>query len=547
MSSNVTKDRQTDVEDAGWRAPREQAPSEMRADEPLLAQIIGMVGLMLLVLGSVALVFRGLGRATFISQGLALVAFVIGLGAMLFHAARDKEQQVRRLYGLFGLLLIAAGVVVSVLKTQAGPAGTLFFPYGFCGMAVGLFFLIAFVHSETEDVWRDRTTLLLGAIGLACALLGLVGANIWPEFLLGLPGDRLLSPAEAGFRPVGLLLSLLGLLYLAAYVGIKGPGDDRGYRAGQVMAALGVLALLVGLARSVLPPLFHSWNWITTRPESYLIPNGFLLMLLGALYALVAFALISDALVLVMARRELAAYFYSPIAYVVLLVSVVIAGLAYVIFLGFIVPRGMNPQPPVEPIVQYYVIAWWPILTVLLTIPLITMGLLSEERRTGTLEVLLTAPVNETPVVVSKFLAALAFFQFICLPWGLYLLALRIQGGEPFDYRPLLSYLIAMTVTGSAFLSMGLFFSSLTRSQIAAAILTCAVLIGWVVVFFLRFDDAGGAESAWRNFLQYVSFIDFWMESVRGTLSPRFVIFYSSVAVFWLFLTHKVLEARKWS
>jgi ABC-type transport system involved in multi-copper enzyme maturation permease subunit len=231
---------------------------------------------------------------------------------------------------------------------------------------------------------------------------------------------------------------------------------------------------------------------MATRPEPYLIPNGFLLMLLGGLYALVAFTLISDALVLVMARRELSAYFYSPIAYIVLLVSVVVAGLAYVIFLGFIVPRGMNPQPPVEPIVQYYVIAWWPILTVLLTVPLITMGLLSEERRTGTLEVLLTAPVNETPVVVSKFLAALAFFQFICLPWGLYLLALRIQGGEPFDYRPLMSYLIAMTVTGAAFLSMGLFFSSLTRSQIAAAILTCAVLIGWVVIFFLRFDEAGG-------------------------------------------------------
>jgi ABC-type transport system involved in multi-copper enzyme maturation permease subunit len=176
------------------------------------------------------------------------------------------------------------------------------------------------------------------------------------------------------------------------------------------------------------------------------------------------------------------------------------------------------------------------------------MRLLSEEQRTGTLEVLLTAPVNEWSLVLSKFFAALRFFLLVWYPWGLYLVALRVEGGEEFDYRPLLSFAIALTITGALFVAMGLFFSAVTRSQIAAAILTVMgmfVLFGvYLIKFYIR--GAMSPETAWTTVLTYVSFLDLWQEALQGNVVPRMYLFHLSACVFWLFLTVKVLEARKW-
>jgi ABC-type transport system involved in multi-copper enzyme maturation permease subunit len=182
---------------------------------------------------------------------------------------------------------------------------------------------------------------------------------------------------------------------------------------------------------------------------------------------------------------------------------------------------------------------------VIFVVPVLTMRLLSEERRTGTLEVLLTAPLDETTVVLSKFFAALIFFLVLCLPWGLFLVGLRVQGGEPFDYRPLLSFFIALAATGAGFLSMGLFFSSLTRNQIAAAVLTFVGMVALTLVYFLQTDLP--LSSTAKVFLNYTSYLELWRDSLGGTLSPRYLIFHISAAIFWLFLTVKVLEARKWS
>ena len=88
-------------------------------------------------------------------------------------------------------------------------------------------------------------------------------------------------------------------------------------------------------------------------------------------------------------------------------------------------------------------------------VPALTMRLLSEEKRTGTLEVLLTAPVNEAAVVLSKFLACWLFFMLCWVPTGLYLIALRVEGGQPFDYRPLLSFYLAVGASGAAFIAIG--------------------------------------------------------------------------------------------
>src|SRR6202011_3337751 len=104
-----------------------------------------------------------------------------------------------------------------------------------------------------------------------------------------------------------------------------------------------------------------------------------------------------------------------------------------------IVSSGGPMAPPLfEPIVLPYIFDIIPVLMQMILVPVITMRLIAEEKRSGTLEVLLTAPVNESTVVIGKFLAAWLFYLLTWVPWWLYLIALRYMGGEPFDYRPIL-------------------------------------------------------------------------------------------------------------
>ena len=190
--------------------------------------------------------------------------------------------------------------------------------------------------------------------------------------------------------------------------------------------------------------------------------------------------------------------------------------------------------------------------TVLFTIcivPVITMRLMSEEKRTGTLEVLLTAPVGETSVALSKFVAAFLFFLATWVPFGLLLLALRIEGGKPFDYRPLLSFFVGLCFTGAGFVSMGLFFSSLTRNQIISGILTLVGMVALTLIFLfnMMLQRLKGPDTPWATVLTHISYLDIWVDTTDGKLVPRLLLFYFSMTIAWLFLTVKVLEARRWT
>jgi ABC-2 type transport system permease protein len=269
------------------------------------------------------------------------------------------------------------------------------------------------------------------------------------------------------------------------------------------------------------------------------------LMSLGLLYLSLALGLCSDNRIIVLTRRELAAFFYSPIAYIVLFGLTFVGLCLFYLFIRNVVFYADRGTPLFEPIIQYYIIDFVPVVSVMFVVPMLTMRLLSEERRTGTLEVLLTAPLDEVSIVLSKFIAAWIFFMLLWVPWGLFLISLRVEGGQPFDYRPLLSFGIGLAVSGAGFLSMGLFFSSLTRNQIAAAILTFMGMMLFISIFFvIRVLPPG---SAWSTVLTHASFINLWQSNVEGKLVPRDLLFPLSATVLWLFLTVKVLEARKWS
>jgi hypothetical protein len=374
---------------------------------------------------------------------------------------------------------------------------------------------------------RNLLGLVLGGAGVVLAVVGLFGGSLTVDFLL----------------PYGLFLSLLGLLYTASFVVVRGTQNDLAYWVGVAAGAGGALVLLVALIRSLIPALAR--GAAGGAAGQFLIPQGLLLMVLGVLYVVVALGLCSDRQLVVMTRRELGAFFYSPVAYFVLLGFTLAAWLNFVSFLDILTETRRSGLP--EPIVLFYVITLWSVFSILVAVPLLTMRLLSEEQRSGTLEVLLTAPVEESVVVLSKFLAAFVMFMTVCVPFGILLIALRVIGGQPFDYLPLLAFLVALSVTGAGFVSIGLFFSSLTRNQIASAVLTFVTMLALTFAYIAKRQVAPGeTEGGWATVLNHVSYLDIWETALHGKLPIHMLLFYASVTLFFLFVTVKKLEARKW-
>src|SRR5262249_34904036 len=144
----------------------------------------------------------------------------------------------------------------------------------------------------------------------------------------------------------------------------------------------------------------------------------------------------------VLFRRELASFFVSPLTYVVLFAFGLFAWGTYMVFLGRLIGGPVR-----EPVFALFVLQFLPLLVYQSIPPIITMGLLSEESRTGTLEVMLTAPVDEVSIVLAKFAAAMVTYFVALAPFALVLLAIPLSGGNVFDYRPMLSFFLGLAVT----------------------------------------------------------------------------------------------------
>ncbi len=526
MSKAITE-RTDEPGPSRWQPGVEIAPSVLREDEPTVARTFGLAGAACVIFGGASLMFHAFGWSYRVPVGWGTFILVVGIVGMLAHAAFDPDLQVRRLYWGLGLGLLGLGALLCLVPVRG--VGSMF-GLGYPCLGLALLFLLGTQRHETDLVLRRATLTGIGAAGLVMVGAAvLLGNNFWGEFLI----------------PYGLLLALMGLAYLASFAARHGSSTELGYRAALAIGAVGALALVIGLLRSSVPPLVHSLGWLRDKPPSFLVPWGLMYMGVGVLFVGVALGLASDNRVVVMTRRELATFFYSPIAYFVLIALTVVGMFMFWGFVKTIADTRPNAPPLFEPIVQYYILRWPPVICVIFIVPVLTMRLLSEEKRTGTLEVLLTAPVDEASVVLSKFLACLIMFLLLWVPWGLFLVALRIIGGQPFDYQALISFFIALTCTGAGFIGMGLFFSSLTRNQIASAVLTFAGMLGLTFVIFVERDT--DPKSAWNTVLNHVTYVDLWIKSLEGLLVPRHLLFHLSAAVLWVFLTIKVLEARKWS
>src|SRR5262249_48345588 len=152
-------------------------------------------------------------------------------------------------------------------------------------------------------------------------------------------------------------------------------------------------------------------------------------------------------------------------------------------------------------------------------VPVLTMRLLSEEARSGTLEVLFTAPVDEPIVVLAKFCSALITYLVVWLPFGLVLLSIPLAGGKMFDYRPMFSFFVALVCSGAMFVSMGLFCSSLTKNQIGSGMLTFVGMLLLTFVHFLSMNP--GMDASLQAVLTHVSYLHLWFSTLEGKIILR--------------------------
>ena len=242
--------------------------------------------------------------------------------------------------------------------------------------------------------------------------------------------------------------------------------------------------------------------------------------------------------------RELGAYFLGPMAYLVLLAFQVLA------FLNFweLVDTLRQPQREYsslrDPMLTYVSGSpgFW--IAVLVAVPVLTMRLLAEERRSGTIETLLTLPVTEAEVVVAKWLAGVVMFWALLIPFGVYLPFLYYQARFYFDVGPVLALAIGLTTMGMMFMAIGVLFSSMTRNQIIAAVWTFVVLFFMIVMVPLVHLFAVRQRAGWAEGVRFSSVLYQIQSLGLGQLDLRYLALHLSVCVFVLTLTVKILEAR---
>jgi gliding motility-associated transport system permease protein len=244
--------------------------------------------------------------------------------------------------------------------------------------------------------------------------------------------------------------------------------------------------------------------------------------------------------------RELGAYFLSPMAYIVLLAFQAIAWINFWQLVDLLSDPRMRSLSGLSSPMNQYISQSTPFwIALLVAIPALTMRLVAEERRTGTIETLLTVPVTETEIALSKWLGGVFMYLALLAPFVIYLPFLYYRGKYTFDVGPLISLGIGLTTMGMMFVSIGLFFSTLTRNQILAAIGTFAALFVIVVLTMLAYADAVGRQTGWAEPLRFVSVIDQMQMFGIGQLDLRYVALHLSVTAFMLFGTIKALETRR--
>ncbi len=246
-------------------------------------------------------------------------------------------------------------------------------------------------------------------------------------------------------------------------------------------------------------------------------------------------------------KKEIKSYFTSPIAYVAIFVFLVLVGFFFhSLILWFNTQSMQMAQNP------YYLqqmninqMVFSPLfhnisIILLLMIPLLTMRLFSEEKKMKTDELLYTSPISINQIILGKYFASLFVLLVMLLLTGI-LSLLTFAYGNP-ELKPILIGYLGLFLMGAAFMAVGIFFSSVTENQIVAAVLT----FGSLLLFWILNWASSSAGGIWREILNYVSFFQHFDDMTKGILDTTDLVYYISFIFLGLFLTHSVIQSRKW-
>ncbi|HEC34148.1 MAG TPA: hypothetical protein ENI37_05465 [Chloroflexi bacterium] len=235
------------------------------------------------------------------------------------------------------------------------------------------------------------------------------------------------------------------------------------------------------------------------------------------------------------AKREIQSYLVSPVAYLVTAAFLLVSALYFWLTLDWMVQY--REVPTMRYTVEFMIVVF------VFAAPLLTMRLLAQERRMGTLELVLTSPVQDWELVVGKFCAGLVLYLMMIAPTLFFPLTLEVFGNP--DWGPILSGYLGLLLFGAVLLSVGLLASALTQNQIVAAVLGVAGnLLLWFFVGIPAHNP--GISPRIANILKMLDLREHLQTFVSGALDTRDVVYCISVMVFFLFVTTRILEARRW-
>jgi ABC-2 type transport system permease protein len=235
-------------------------------------------------------------------------------------------------------------------------------------------------------------------------------------------------------------------------------------------------------------------------------------------------------------KKEIRSYFTSLIAYIVLTVFLVISGYLYYSDLArFLVWGG---ESLIEGLWQFL---FHDIrLILLLTIPLLTMRLFAEEKKLGTIELLVTYPFRDIEILTAKYLACLTVLILMLMQTFFYPLVLAIF--QTIDPKPIITGYLGLFLLGAAFISCGIFVSSMTENQIVAALVSS----GFIFFFWLIDWNESAANPQLVKVLNHISLYEHFYNFARGVIDTKDIVYFIIFSFFFLFLTLRSLESRRW-
>ena len=245
----------------------------------------------------------------------------------------------------------------------------------------------------------------------------------------------------------------------------------------------------------------------------------------------------------IICQKEMKSYFASPIAYGLMAFFALIAGYFFYVATAIFVQRGFESQMmgrgmPMD-------VNEWVIRPVLMNvsviglflIPMITMRLFAEEKRSGTMELLATSPIRDWEIILGKWGAAVLMYACI-LSLSAINLAILFAYGKP-DWKPMLTGYLGLLLQGGCLLAIGTFISNTTRSQIVAGTATFAIcLLLWVFDWVSSYETA-----AWAKVMAYLSVVEHFEPFAKGVIDTKDLVFYLSMIFFGLFLTRQSMES----